>query len=135
MRPLSHSVQQCSDAGPAKTLLADVAAVVHTLEADMRDALVSGVDGAFAVRSRGGDAQDPAARGFQAAVEMARAGVEDGSAGAIGHGYPFDLFAGLIRSRVSGAGDDDAHAGAGLPFEAVPGEAAFGRRQERGQEV
>src|SRR5262245_1496948 len=118
MRPLSHSVQQCSDAGPAKTLLADVAAVVHAVEVAMRDGPVSGVDGACEVRSRGGDAEDPATRGFQAAVEMARAGVEDGSAGAIGHGYAFDFFAGLIRSRVSGAGDDDAHAGAGLPVEA-----------------
>jgi hypothetical protein len=85
--------------------LADIAAAVHSLEADGIGGPVGGSDGLLESGAGGGDPENAAPGGEQSAFGNTCAGVENGGAGGFRLGNTADGIAGAGLSGIAGGGD------------------------------
>ena len=108
--------------------MANVGAVVGTVEVDAAHSGVGAGDGGLQIGTRCGDAKDASAGGFETAGTSPGTGVEDGGSGGFGLGDPRNGLPGLDGAGISAGGEDYANGGFRLP-----GEAAFA--EEDGGEI
>src|SRR5215213_7417599 len=113
---MAISPRRCvSASGALDRPVADVFAVVHSVEVDVLDGVVGALLRVGDGFAEGGDGEDAAAVGDDLAVGFTRTGVEDFD---VGHGVGlFDAGDGQAAGVLAGvafAGGDDAKGGAGV---------------------